>query len=235
MAEHGSGNTYIRRQIQKRVIKKEYDFAIIQWSTIDRWDYPFPIKTQNDTPLIKMNSNQFEINNKISYMRMGTNLNEKSLPFFQNYYSIYGQLLQTLEDIYFTQLTLEKLNIPYLMFTIANFMTTEVSFNTIKNISSTNADLMNQRVSMLDIEKVYEVFESADSLNEIKNKINWEKFIWTSDFKIDVFGDGFTEFLINKNQKFGDHGGTHPDSEQNKLLFDELILPRILKEIRYDS
>ena len=48
LAHHGAGNTYIRRQIQKEIFRKEqlnidldYDFVIIQWSTIDRWDYPF--------------------------------------------------------------------------------------------------------------------------------------------------------------------------------------------------
>ena len=35
---------------------KKYDFVIIQWSTIDRWDYPISFTSENDTPLIKLNT-----------------------------------------------------------------------------------------------------------------------------------------------------------------------------------
>lgn len=231
LSEHGAGNTYIRRQLQKELLLNPdiYDFVIVQWSTIDRWDYPFTIKSNKDTHIIEMNvrDHNIDISNSVSYFRMGTNYNHKSKHFYDNYYSIYGQFLNTLEDIYFTQLFLESIGKPYLMFSIANYMTTDISFEMIKNIHDIDGDLIRQRTGSLKLEKVFDTFESADSLSEIKNKINWDKFIWTSDFKIDVFGDGFTEFLINKNQIFGAFNNTHPDENQHKLLFEEKILPRI--------
>ena len=74
---------------------------------------------------------------KVGYSRNGTSLEGKSSIFYKNLYSKYGQLLNTLDDIYYTQLFLENLGIPYLMFSIANFLTTEASFDTIQNIEKT--------------------------------------------------------------------------------------------------
>lgn len=231
LSHHGAGNTYIRRQLQKEILESEekYDFAIVQWSTIDRWDYPFIVKSKDDTDLVRMNEGP--VIGNLSYLRMGSNYNEKSKHFYDNYYSIYGQLLETLENIYFTQLFLKEQNIPYLMFTIANLMTTDVSFEMIKNIDKINGDLMKQRISTIKPEKVIRTFDSADSLVEIKNKIDWSKFIWTTDYFVDGIGDGFTEYLISKGQKFGYAENTHPNKEQNKMIFDELIKPRITKEM----
>lgn len=229
-AHHGAGNTYIRRQIQKELLSREFDYVVVQWSTIDRWDYPWPIKTKDDSFLTAMDG-VTDVSNKVSYFRMGTNYNEKSKYFYDHYYSIYGQLIETLENILFTQQTIEKLGIPYRMLTIANFLTTDVSFDMIKNISKINGDLMKQRVSSLKIEELIGTFESTNLLNELINTIDWTKFIWTTDFKIGEFGDGFTEFIISKGQKFGEAEGTHPDAEQNKMLFDELIYPQYLKDM----
>jgi hypothetical protein len=233
LAEHGSGNTYIRRQIQKEIFEKsdDYDFVIVQWSTIDRWDYPFKIQTEDDTPLIKMNVDKFDIDNKVGYYRMGTNLDSKSIHFYKNYYSIYGQLLETLESIYYLQLTLENLKKPYLMFTIANFLTTDITFDTIKNIKKIKGDLMQQRISNLKLEKVFETFQSVDLLNTLSNKIDWNKFVWTTDFKIGNIGDGFTEYLITKKQNFEHNDNTHPSELQNKMFFDEILKPRIIGEL----
>lgn len=231
LAEHGAGNTYIRRQIQKEVLQNpnKYDFAIVQWSTIDRWDYPFLIKSKDDTDVIRMQDE--DVVGKIGYMRMGTNYNNKSKYFYDNYYSIYGQLLETLENIYFTQLFFENNKIPYLMFTIANLMTTDVSFDMIRNIDKINGDLMKQRISTIQPENVIETFMSSDTLNLLIKKINWNKFIWTTNYKVGEIGDGFTEYLISKGQQFRHAENTHPDEEQNKMIFDELIKPRIVKEL----
>lgn len=235
LAHHGAGNTYIRRQIQKELFSNaNYDYVIVQWSTIDRWDYPWPIRHKKDTSLVEMDDDPLtDVRNKVSYFRMGTNYNEKSKYFYDHYYSIYGQLVETLENILFTQQTIEKLGIPYRMLTIANFLTTDVSFDMIKNINRIEGDLIRQRVSSLEIEKLIVTFESADLLNELINEIDWSKFIWTTDFKIGEFGDGFTEFLISKGQRFGSSEKTHPSKEQNKMLFDELIYPQYLKDMGY--
>ena len=123
IAHSGAGNTYIRRQIQTEIFQKnriggnkKYDFAIIQWSTIDRWDYPISFTSENDTPIIKLNLDDDWVG-KVGYSRNGTSLEGKSSIFYENLYSKYGQLLNTLDDIYYTQLFLENLGIPYLMFT----------------------------------------------------------------------------------------------------------------------
>jgi hypothetical protein len=92
--------------------------------------------------------------------------------------------------------------------------------------------LVRQRTSTLKIEKLLTTFESADLLKELINSIDWSKFIWTTDFKIGEFGDGITEFLIDKGQKFEFAGNTHPSKSQNKLLFDEMIYPQFLKDIK---
>jgi hypothetical protein len=199
IAHSGAGNTYIRRQVQAEIFQKnriggneKYDFAIIQWSTIDRWDYPISFTSENDTPIIKLNLYNDDWVGKVGYSRNGTSLEGKSSIFYENLYSKYGQLLNTLDDIYYTQLFLENLKIPYLMFSIANFLTTEVSFDMIKNIKEIKGNLQKQKIKELEIEKLMKYSDSADSLQIIKNKINWDKFIWSSDFKIDNIGDGFT-------------------------------------------
>ena len=125
---------------------------------------------------------------------MGTSYNDKSKHFYDNYYSIYGQLVETLENILFTQQTIEKRGIPYRMLTIANWLTTDVSFDMIKNIDEVEGDLIRQRISTLKIEELLETFKSADLLQELINSIDWSKFMWTTDFKIGEFGDGLQNF-----------------------------------------
>jgi hypothetical protein len=232
LAHHGAGNTYIRRQIQKEVFHKErldgakkYDFAIIQWSTIDRWEYPFIITSETDSPIIKFQQEKGEdVIGKVSYNRNGTSLVGKCGVFYETLYSKYGQLINTLDDIYYTQLFLENLGIPYMMFGIANFLTTEISFDTIKNIHKIKGDLQQQRVDKLEIENILEFCRTADTIKILKDKINWDKFAWTSDFKIDGMGDGFTEYLINKGEPFK-HNGNHPDEQQHLNFFNDIIYP----------
>lgn len=237
IAHSGAGNTYIRRQIQTEIFQKnriggnkKYDFAIIQWSTIDRWDYPISFMSEDDAPLIKLNLHNDDWVGKVGYCRNGTSLEGKSSVFYENLYSKYGQLLNTLDDIYYTQLFLENLGIPYLMFSIANFLTTEVSFDMIKNISDIKGDLQKQKIKELEIEKIMKYSESADSLQIIKNKINWDKFIWSTDFKINNIGDGFTEYLINKGEPFKETGN-HPDERQHTNFFNDVIYPKFISEI----
>jgi hypothetical protein len=98
-------------------------------------------------------------------------------------------------------------------------------------IDKINGDLMKQRISTIKSQKVIETFASADSLRQIKNKIDWSKFIWTTDYKVNGIGDGFTEYLISKGQIFGYAENTHPDEHQNKMIFDELIKPRVIQEL----
>ena len=237
IAHPGAGNTYIRRQIQAEIFRKsridnnkKYDFVIIQWSTIDRWDYPISFMSEDDAPLIKLNLHNDDWVGKVGYTRNGTSLEGKSKIFYENLYSKYGQLLNTLDDIYYTQLFLENLGIPYLMFSIANFLTTEASFDMIKSIGDIKGDLQKQKINKLEIEKLMNYSEEANSLEIIKNKINWDKFIWSSDFKIDNIGDGFTEYLINKGEPFK-QTGNHPDETQHTNFFNDIIYPKFISEI----
>lgn len=233
LAHHGAGNTYIRRQIQKELFFKErlnrdleYDFVIVQWSTIDRWEYPFIITSETDSPIIKFQKqNGEDVIGKVAYNRNGTSLEGKCSIFYENLYSKYGQLINTLDDIYYTQLFLENLGIPYMMFTIANFLTTEVSFDMIKNIKNIKGDLQQQRTNNLEIESMLEFCKTTDTIDILKKRINWDKFVWTSDFKIDGIGDGFTEYLINKGEPFK-HNGNHPDETQHLNFFNDIIYPK---------
>lgn len=242
LAEHGAGNTYIRRQIQKELFFKErlnidldYDFVIIQWSTIDRWDYPFIITSEKDSPIIKFQQEEGDdVIGKVAYNRNGTSFEGKCKIFYETFYSKYGQLINTLDDIYYTQLFLEQLGIPYMMFSIANFLTTEVSFDTIKNIQSIKGDLQRQRTNNLEIEKLLHFCKTTDTIDILKKRINWDKFIWTSDFKIDGIGDGFTEYLINKEEPFR-HNGNHPDKLQHLDFFNDIIYPNFIKKNLYES
>jgi hypothetical protein len=74
------------------------------------------------------------------------------------------------------------------------------------------------------LESILHFCESADSLNIIKNKIDWDKFVWTSDFILDGIGDGFTEYLINKGEPFK-YNGNHPDETQHLNFFNDIIYP----------
>jgi hypothetical protein len=239
LAHHGAGNTYIRRQIQKEFFHKErlnidldYDFAIIQWSTIDRWEYPFIITSENDSPIIKFQHQSGEdVIGKVAYNRNGTSFQGKCGTFYETFYSKYGQLINTLDDIYYTQLFLEQLGIPYIMFSIANFLTTEVSFDMIKNIKSIKGDLQKQRTDKLEIESLLKFCETTDTIKILKERIDWDKFVWTSDFKIDGIGDGFTEYLINKGEPFK-YNGNHPDEKQHLDFFNDVIYPEFQSKIK---
>lgn len=232
IAQHGAGNTYIRRQIQREIFEKtrldgskKYDYVIVQWSTIDRWEYPFIITSETDSPIIEFEHKKGEnVIGNVAYNRNGTSMDGKCGLFYETFYSKYGQLLNTLDDIYYTQLFLENLKIPYRMVSIANFLTTEISFDTIKNIKNIKGDLQKQRTNNLEIEKILQFCESADTLQILKNKIDWNKFIWTSDFKLDGIGDGFTEYLINKGEPFK-HNGNHPSETQHLDFFNDIIYP----------
>ena len=230
----GAGNTLIRRKTFHALngvkYKDDIDYAIIQWSTIDRWDYPISFMSEDDAPLIKLNLHNDDWVGKVGYTRNGTSLEGKSKIFYENLYSKYGQLLNTLDDIYYTQLFLENLGIPYLMFSIANFLTTEASFDMIKSIGDIKGDLQKQKINKLEIEKLMNYSEESDSLEIIKKKINWDKFIWSSDFKIDNIGDGFTEYLINKGEPFK-QTGNHPDETQHTNFFNDIIYPKFISEI----
>ena len=118
-----------------------------------------PVLSKDDTDLVRMDVSD-TIEGKVSYLRMGTSYNDKSKHFYDNYYSIYGQLVETLENILFTQQTIEKRGIPYRMLTIANWLTTDVSFDMIKNIDVIEGDLIRQRTSTLKIEELLTTFQS---------------------------------------------------------------------------
>ena len=57
-----------------------------------------------------------------------------------------------------------------------------------------------------------------------------KSIIWSSDFKIDNIGDGFTEYLINKGEPFKETGN-HPDETQHTNFFNDIIYPKFISEI----
>jgi len=74
------------------------------------------------------------------------------------------------------------------------------------------------------LERSYTPHKVSYKFPHLKNKIDWDKFIWTSDFKLDDIGDGFTEYLINKDEPFK-HNGNHPDATQHLNFFNDIIYP----------
>ena len=72
IAKDGSGNLVIRRSVEETLEKEKFDYCIIQWSTIDRWDYPSTFGG--------------EMGNSIRYYYNGSNPKDGRRYFYNNYY-----------------------------------------------------------------------------------------------------------------------------------------------------
>jgi hypothetical protein len=66
----GASNELIKRIVTKKVLEENWDHVIIQWSTIDRWDYPIQ----------HIEHNQF-----VRYWPNGTNLEGEYEYFYKHY------------------------------------------------------------------------------------------------------------------------------------------------------
>ena len=197
---HGASNILIRRILQTQLAKNKYDFVLVQWSTIDRWDYP-----------------KYE-NNILKYHPYGSNIDLYKKEFYINYYSVYGAIMDTLDNILLAQKIIESYNIPYKMITIGNLFEMEASVEAMQKLGGLGGDYSSLRVTnLLDIT---EKNTKNDDLLSILELIDFNKFKF-STFTDKYFGGGMIEFLLNKNDypKFK----YHYTSEQHNLFYNEFI------------
>jgi hypothetical protein len=236
----GASNKLIYRRafwhLNNTFSQKEYDYAIIQWSTIDRWDYPVFVdeeKSKNGFPRMDMHPERI---NKINYMSNGTDTFGYGSKFYETYYSLYGAVIDTLENIHYTQLYLKSINIPYKMITIGNLFGMDASISKLielqKGTDLTQGKYSNSKINNLfdKLEKIEDSWYDTDNIKYLLNKIDFSKFIFTDDVSIHGFGGGIIEWFLNKNETLTG-GNHHPSSEQHQRFFEEFLWDKIKNEI----
>jgi hypothetical protein len=241
----GSGNNIIRRKVFKFLNSPQYnntrnphwkvDYAIVQWSTIDRWDYPIFVSEDKAKNFPRMDMYPERIG-KINYMLNGTDTLGYAKEFFDKYYSIYGAILETLESIYHTQEYFKEKNIPYKMFCIGNLFQMDVTIDKLYNLQK-RTDFDAGNYTTLKTESLFDKLEpfedswyEANIISELLEKIDFDKFIFTDDVNIKGFGGGILEYFAKKNQTMLG-GGFHPSKEQSIDFFTNFLWPIIVEDI----
>jgi hypothetical protein len=208
----GSSNELIKRMVTKKSSEEKWDYIIIQWSTIDRWDYP--IYLDDNSTFVR-------------YWPCGTNLGYKKEHFYNHYYSVYGAVIDTLENILFTQQLLESENISYSMITIGNLFTLSTTIEQIKNLIESGGDYYGLKENVLEkIEQMQIIYEDTNSLPFLLKKINYDKFIFTDDDR-NPMGGGMLEWLYKEKNDYP-KTNWHFDDKQSYDFFNEFIKPKIL-------
>lgn len=235
----GAGNTLIRRKtfhaLHGHKYKGKVDYAIIQWSTIDRWDYPVFVSEDRADMFPRMNQFPERIN-KINYMHNGTSTDGYAKDFFEKYYSVHGAVIDTLENIYHTQSYLKDANIPYKMITIGNLLQMDVAIQNLINLQK-REDYRTGDYSTLKTKNILEQLEDfEDSFHEVNiikellEKIDFSNFLFTDDTNIGGFGGGIIEWLTNNNEPMNENG-YHPTLRQSNRFFDEFLWPNIKTDV----
>lgn len=208
----GASNELIKRMVTKKSIEQNWDHIIIQWSTIDRWDYPISL---DEHPMF------------VRYWPNGSNLGEKNENFYKHYYSVYGAVIDTLENILFTQQFLNSENIPYTMITIGNLFTLSTTIQQIKNLMDKGGDYYGVRENVLEkMERMQNIFVDTDSIPVLFKKIDLEKFLFTDNEK-NPFGGGMLEWIYNEKNDYP-KCNWHFDEIQSNSFLEEFIKPNIL-------
>ena len=208
----GASNELIKRMVTKKSMEQNWDHIIIQWSTIDRWDYPISL---DEHPMF------------VRYWPNGSNLGQKNENFYKHYYSVYGAVIDTLENILFTQQFLNSENIPYSMITIGNLFTLSSTIQQIKNLMDRGGDYYSVRENVLEkMEKMQNIFIDTDSVPVLLNKIDLNNFLFTDDNK-NPFGGGMLEWIYNEKKDYP-KCNWHFDETQSYEFFNEFIKPNIL-------
>jgi hypothetical protein len=239
IAAGGAGNTVIRRKtiyaLNEVKYKGNIDYAIIQWSTIDRWDYPIFVSEDRAHNFSRMDAHPERIN-KINYMHNGTNTDGYAKEFYEKYYSVYGAVIDTLENIYHTQLYLKDLNIPYKMITIGNLFQMDVAIDKLINLQKrTDAkagdySTLKTKNILEQIEDYEDSFYEINIINQLLEKIDFSKFLFTDDNTIGGFGGGIIEWLNDNNESMHEYG-YHPTLRQSTRFFDEFLWPKIKDDV----
>jgi hypothetical protein len=208
----GASNELIKRIVTKKVLEENWDYVIVQWSTIDRWDYPMQHTEHN----------QF-----VRYWPNGTNLEGQYEYFYKHYYSAYGATIDTLENILFIQQLLDSENVSYSMITIGNLFTLSTTIQQIQNLMTSGGDYYGQQENVLEkIERMQMPFEDTDSLSFLLKKINYDKFLFT-DTERNPMGGGMLEWLYKEKNEYPKINW-HFDKTQAYNFYNEFILPKIL-------
>jgi hypothetical protein len=208
----GASNELIKRIVTKKVLEENWDHVIVQWSTIDRWDYPIQLE---EHPVF------------VRYWPMGSNLSGHNEHFYKHYYSVYGAVIDTLENILFTQQLLDSENIPYSMITIGNLFTLSTTIQQIQNLMQSGGDYYGLKENVLEkMERMQMPFEDADGLPLLLKKINYDKFIF-SDNERNPMGGGMLEWLYKEKNEYPKIN-FHFDGKQSYSFYKEFILPKIL-------
>ena len=208
----GASNELIKRMVTKKTLEQKWDYVIIQWSTIDRWDYPISL---DEHPMF------------VRYWPNGSNLGQKNEHFYNHYYSVYGAVIDTLENILFTQQLLDSENIPYSMITIGNLFTLSTTIKQIKNLMDSGGDYYGLQENVLEkMERMQTIFEDTNSLPFLLKKINYEKFLFTDDIR-NPMGGGMLEWLYKEKNQYPKNNW-HFDAEQSYSFYNEFIKPKIL-------
>jgi hypothetical protein len=208
----GASNELIKRMVTKKSMEQKWDYIIIQWSTIDRWDYPIGLE---EHPTF------------VRYWPNGSNLEGKNKNFYENYYSVYGAVIDTLENILFTQQFLDSENIRYSMITIGNLFTLSTTIQQIKNLMNMSGDYYGLRENVLEkIERMQDIYKDTDSVPVLLNKINYKKFTFTDDIKT-PFGGGMLEWIYSIKREYPKNN-FHFNGKQSYDFLHEFIKPKIL-------
>jgi hypothetical protein len=208
----GASNELIKRIVTKKVLEEKWDHVIVQWSTIDRWDYP---------------QTHPEHNVFVRYWPMGSNLEGNNELFYKNYYSVYGAVIDTLENILFIQQLLDSENTPYSMITIGNLFTLSTTVGQIRNLMTSGGDYLETRENVLEVmERMQFPFEDTDGIPFLLKKINYNNFHFTDNIR-NPMGGGMLEWLYNEKNDYPKINW-HFDATQSYNFFNEFIKPNIL-------
>jgi hypothetical protein len=237
VAAGGAGNTVIRRKTFHALhgvkYKNNIDYAIIQWSTIDRWDYPIFVSEDRANNFPRMDNHPERIN-KINYMHNGTDTDGYAKDFYEKYYSVHGAVIETLENIYHTQLFLKEMNIPYKMITIGNLFSMDASITKLMELQNDNerGNYSNLKINNIleQLEDFEDSFYEVNIIKELLQKINFSNFLFTDDNIIGGFGGGIIEWLTNNGESMHEYG-YHPSLRQSTRFFDEFLWPKIKDEV----
>ena len=239
VATGGASNNVIRRKtfwyLNEEYNVQKPDYVIIQWSTIDRWDYPVFVTKEKAENFPRMDMFPERIG-RINYMNNGTDTFGYGKDFYQKYYSVYGAVIEALENIYHTQQYLEKAGIPYKMITIGNLFAMDTSIEKLIELQNTTPNKRGDYTE-LKTKSILEKLETYDSswyelnnINSLLRKIDFTKFLFTDDTNISGFGGGIIEWFLNKNEPLTG-GGHHPSANQHKRFFNEFLWPNIEQDI----
>jgi hypothetical protein len=237
IAAGGAGNTLIRRKtfhaLHGTKYKNNVHYAIIQWSTIDRWDYPIFVSEDKANNFPRMNQFPERIN-KINYMHNGTDTEGYAKEFYEKYYSIHGAVIDTLENIYHTQIYLKDANIPYKMITIGNLFAMDASISKLIELQDDNerGNYSNLKINNIleQLEDYEDSFYEVNIIKELLEKIDFSNFLFTNNNIIGGFGGGIIEWLTDNNESMHKYG-YHPTLKQSTRFFDEFLWPKIKNEV----